>query len=86
MTGPPKSDKADFGAMFPRMFAELDTASILRSLRLASLDWLNRWRVDRMRAELDAWQSASYVGNVAIWPLWMIFGVESWLTRNHVTN
>jgi len=65
--------KADFAALFPQLLSRLDSESVFRSLRLVSRGWLDSERVRQMHERLAAW----------IWPLWMIFGVESWLTNPH---
>jgi asparagine synthase (glutamine-hydrolysing) len=75
-------NKADFGTLFPRMFSQLDSAPVFQSLRLVSRGWLDASHVGRMHARLAAWEPHASVSGVAIWPLWMIFGVESWLTKS----
>ena len=78
-----RKDKADFGALFPRTLSKLDSASVFQSLRLV-VDGLARQRVTSAGCT-----RGSPRGNrtrrsaaLAVWPLWMIFGVECWLRRS----
>ncbi len=76
-----RTDKADFGAVFAAAFSKLDSAPVFRSLQLTARGWLDGSRVREMHASLAAWQPGTPIEELPIWPLWMIFGTECWLTR-----
>ena len=75
-----RPDKPDFGILFPSMLRQLNATSVFGSLRIAALGWVDAAKVNEMHAALLSCPSTSYIGKANLWPLWMIFGVERWLT------
>jgi asparagine synthase (glutamine-hydrolysing) len=81
-----RNTKTDFAQMFPRALSNLGAAFRLSTERVAALGWIGMTWIDRMHQELAAWQPGSPTASLPIWPLWMTFGIDSWLSRVQSTQ
>lgn len=74
-----RTDKADFSCIFAHTLLSESTASIFRSLSVASMGWVDEGQI---RNDYESMASLYAKGNedyrFHVSPLWMILGVELW--------